>query len=144
MSIQNVVLAAGGESDGQGLALPRKINNPRRAIILLEEVIPSLQHVAVHQHDGASDVASFGKFGSRAHADIHHPGGRGLQSWSPRNRVRTEIKLHRSHNVCFGVAFGPSGWDGELFRVHRLGAGGLEGGNTPLRSEEHTSELQSL
>ena len=94
--VQNVVLAAGGESDGQGFAFPCQLNDSRRAEIFLEEIIPGFQHDAVHQHDGACHVASFGKLRGRAHADIHHPRGRRLQCWSPRNRVRKHVKLHRS------------------------------------------------
>ncbi len=133
VAIEKIMFAAGGEGNGQSPALSRQSDNSGRAVVLLKEVVPSFQHVAVHQHDGACDVSSFGKLGGCAHAGVHHPRGRRLQGRSPRNRVRKHMKFHRRDHFHLGRSFGPGNWHGELFRVNRVSARGLKPINGPLR-----------
>ena len=126
------MLTAGGERYGQRLAFHSVRDDPGGTVILVEQIFPSLQYVAVCQHDRARNITGIGKLDIAAHADIHHTRGRRLQRRRPCKGHCPDMKRHRRYNIDLGVALCPRLRDGELFSMHRISAGGLEPIYSPL------------
>ena len=141
MPVENVVLAAGHESDRLGLAFHGEIDHGRSLGILGEQVAPGLKHGRMDQNDLASDVPclleiGFGPVANVDNGDVLH----GRERWCPSHRDGThaERRQHGSATHLGSIdlisrgrghlrgAFGPGVRNGESLGMNAVGSRGRE------------------